>query len=110
MKEIPKGFKKMDLELTFTSDKIEHFEQTVLYFLVRDYYIFYTKNKKFGKDEFVELHFYCMPQYEGSISYRMGVYAQAAFQFHKKSYFYGKHRIHTVPDDFPACLHIEPEQ
>jgi len=109
MKEIPEGFVKMQQELTFKTEQIKIWEDNILYFLVRDFYIFYTKNKKFGKDEFVELHFYCRPKDESNITYRMGCYAQAAFNFFKKDHFTGKHRIHSVPANFPECIHVEPQ-
>ena len=107
-KNVPDRFKKMELTLTFTPDKIKVWEDHILRLLVRDFYIFYSKIDKFGKGEFIELVLWCRPMDEISITYRLGCYAQAMFEF------YGKKHIveadHTLPDNYPKCIYIEHEE
>jgi len=105
MKEIPDGFKKMDLVLTFKKELITIWENKILHMLVRDFYIFYTKVQKFDGKTFTELHFYCRPQDEVSIAYRIGCYAQTLFKFHKQHDF--DYPGHSVPKGFPDAIHID---
>lgn len=106
-KEIPEGFKKIGLELTLNNDQVVKMETKVLYFLIRDFYIFYSKVPKFDGKKWTEFHFYCRPQDEISITYRLGCYAQTIFNFYKQKRF--ENPIHSVPDDFPNCIQIPAE-
>lgn len=104
MKNIPDGFKKMDLILTFENKLVETIEMKIIHHLVRDYYIFYSKIPKFDGKTWTEFHFYCRPKDETSIAYRIGCYAQALVEFYTKKSF--ENAIHTVPEKFPECVHI----
>lgn len=101
---VPSGFVEMGLVLTFTHDEIDVWEKKILYFLVRDYYIFYSKIPKFDGKTFTELRFYCRPQDEVSIAYRTGILYQMTRKCDKK---YFDNAIHSVPDNFPKCIEIE---
>ncbi len=105
MEKLPQGYKKMDLVLTFKTKLTKVVEMEILYFLIRDYYLFYSKVDKFDDGEFMEFHFYCRPSDEVFIAYRFGCYAQALLDFYPKEYF--KNPIHTVPKPFPGCIEIE---
>lgn len=110
MKTVPTNFKKMDLILTYDLQqraeriKVLAIVNVILYYLVRDYHIFYSQVDKFGNGNYTEFHFYCRPQDETSIAYRLGCYNQCLFQFYDKSYF--KNPIHTVPGRFPDSICI----
>lgn len=107
--EIPEGFIKMELVLTFEQKHIKVWEEKILYFLVRDFYIFYSKTNKFApKYKFVELNFYCRPQDESSITYRIGCYSEAALRHYKPDYF--ANPIHQVPNNFPDCILLMQEK
>ncbi len=104
-KHIPNGFKKMDLILTFKNEEVDAIENKILYFLVRDFYIFYSKIPKFDGREWTEFHFYCRPKDEVSIAYRIGTYASHILKFYnRKDYF--DNGSHRVPDNFPECIYI----
>ena len=105
MKEIPKGFSKMDLILTFKNEEVEKIEMKIIHHLVRDYHIFYSKIPKFDGKTWTEFHFYCRPKEAASIAYRLGCYAQVIMDFHTKKDF--ENPIHTVPSNFPECVRIE---
>jgi hypothetical protein len=105
MKEIPSGFKKMDLILTFKNEQVEMIEMKIIHHLVRDFYIFYSKIPKFDGKTWTEFHFYCRPKEETSIAYRTGCYMQSLMGFHPKESF--ENAIHKVPNNFPECVHIE---
>ena len=105
MDRIPDGFKKMKLVLTFRTEHVEKIENMVLFFLIRDWYIFYSKKDKFGDGEYIEFHFYCRPEDEVSITYALGCYLQAVLGLYSEKSF--ENPIHRVPDGFPRCIHIE---
>ena len=110
MKEIPSGFKKMDLILTFDNNQVKTVENTIIFFIVRDYYFFYTKLPKFDGKKWTEFHFYCRPADEVSIAYRFGCYAQACFRFYNGKQYFQKHGGHTVAKPFPKSYHIDAHE
>lgn len=104
MKEIPDGFVKMNLVLNFPNKNVKKFEDIVLFFLVRDYYLFYTKKESNG---YTELHFWCQPDKEGSLTYLMGCYCQKAFNYFKGKDYFVRHGGHRVVKPFPESYHID---
>lgn len=106
--KVPDGFIKMDLVITFTPKEIKVWEEHIFKMLVRDWYIFYAKVDKFGDGEFIELHFFCQPQYEASITYRIGILFQTLFERESKERIFDA--SHRVPDNYPNCILIESEQ
>lgn len=103
--EIPKGFTKMGTVLTFENKLVKKIENKILYFLVRDYHILYSKVPKFDGKQWTEFHFYCRPKDESSLTYRLGCYAQAILGFYDKKHF--ENPIHVVPAGFPQSIHIK---
>lgn len=106
-KEIPKGFVRMKMGLTFDEGKQEDIiENQILKMLVRDYYILYSKKIKFKGKKWIEFDFYCQPHHETMIAYRFGIYAQImmGWSADKDKIV---NAIHNVPDGFPACIRIK---
>lgn len=104
-KEIPKGFVRMKMTLTFSNGKEEDIiENQILKMLVRDYYVLYSKKKKFKK--WVQFDFYCQPQHETMVAYRFGIYMQIMMGWSADK----KHiinAIHTVPTGFQKCIRVK---
>ena len=81
--ELPDDFKKMELEIMLFSDKqFNAFRKQILRLLLRDYYVFYSFKKYKG---YYRLFFYCRPNDESALTYRIGVYNQTMFNYHKPS-------------------------
>lgn len=112
--KIPTGFKKMELELTFTKKQIPLWENVILKTIIRDYYIYYSKKQKFPESEkdndlFWQLNFYCRPKDEIIITYHLGAYAQATFTWYSKKGLIKN--SHVLPRNFPECILLNlPEE
>jgi len=102
MNKIPDGFKKMQLTLLLKNDKVETMEMKVLYFLVRDYYIFYSKVPEHGS--WIRFYFFCREKDESSITYQLGIYMGLVFNNDMTQF---ENPIHRVPDGFPGCIEIK---
>lgn len=109
MKKIPKGFKLSNHILVLTKTQVPVFEKKVLRFMVREFYVFYTKRPNFPEDpesEFLRLNFYCQPKHELSVIYAMGSLFNEAFH-HPESCYFTMHGGHTVAKPFPQAYHID---
>lgn len=107
--EIPDGFVRMKMSLTFNEGKEEDIiENQILRMLVRDYYVLYSKKRKFKDKQWIEFDFYSRPQDETMIAYRFGIYAEVMLFGNDPK---AKERIelaaHGVPDGFPKCIRVK---
>ncbi len=103
IKGLPAGFVKMKLCLFFSPKEVKVFEEHVLRMLVRDYHIYYSLNSY--TDMLHELGFYCRPNDEISITYRLGCYCQCMLSFHTIEDIFKSD--HILPQGFPSCARLE---
>lgn len=102
MKHLPEGFKKMGLSLLLNASALKVFEQHTLRMILRDYYVFYTKEKKVAG--LVGVHLYSRPNDEACIAYHIGIYNQTMLNFQtKKKIIYANH---SISKDYLKQYHI----
>ena len=98
--KIPEGFKKTDVEITFSLNEFEIFKKHILRLLLRDYYVFYS-SKKYSC--FYTICFYCKPSQESSLTYRLGCYNQTMLDFNTKDSIVNSD--HVVDENYiESCL------
>ena len=79
--KIPTGFKKMDIEITMNPNEFDIFKKHILRLLLRDYHVFYSIKTY---SSFCKVLFYCQPNVEASLTYRIGCYNQTMFEYYTK--------------------------
>lgn len=106
MTTVPKNFKKMQLELHLRNEHVNDLKMKVLFVLVRDYYIFFSEEPLYVN--MTKFNFYCRPNDEGLITYKLGCYAQCIFNFYTDKTFFKP--SHVVPDGFPDSIQVQANQ
>lgn len=103
LKQPPVGFIKMGLSLLLNEKAVKVFEQHTLRMVLRDYYIFYTKEKKIAG--LIRVHLYCRDKDEACVAYNIGIYNQTMLDFQtKKKIIYSGH---SIPKDYLKQIHIK---
>jgi hypothetical protein len=98
--KIPTGFKKMDIEITMSQNEFDVFKKHILRLLLRDYYVLYSVKKY---SSFYKVFFYCQPSVESSLTYRIGCYNQAMFQYYtQEDIIKSEHVVHE--NYIESCL------
>lgn len=106
-KELPSGFVEMNLQLTFNEgNQCDMLENQVLKMIVRDFYVLYSKKRKFKGKPWIQFNFYCRSGDQELIAYNIGIYLKTVMDWKgtKEDII---NSYHSVPNGFPKCIQLK---
>ena len=107
MENIPDGFDKMDIILSFDLKRSKIIENKIIRMMLFEHYLLYSKVPMTHMKNMFQFHFYCQPNYKQRIAYRLGALCGVGLHLSYRREL--NNQTHVVAEGYPECVRIDAE-